>query len=386
MKILHYVSNFLPRSETFIYDLIINLENKNIDNYVVAHTRELEKERPFPKVQFLSENTSLFKKIYYKLFKAYHIRNEKEVVQYIKKIKPKLIHAHFGTNGLRIYNLLKKYNLDIPLVVSFHGIDINVLPKKDKRYLKSIVKMSHDQNVNLTSPSKFLKSKMSKLEINDKKITNIANAYNDAFAKVKKKHFWQYGDELKLINIGRFEEVKGQKYLILAFKKVEEYYPKCKLTLIGYGSLMKELKDLVGQLELEEKVVFLNRVEHINLPKILCEQDIYIQPSIVASDGGEESLSVSTVEAQVVGLPSIVSNIGGLKEVVVDKKSGYLVEDKNEDKIYEMVKLYIDNPYLLKEHSVNGVLICKKRFNSKNIVSEWINLYRSSLQEYDKNI
>jgi len=379
MKILHYISNFLPQSETFIYDLIVNLENKSIDNHVIAHTRELEKERSFPKVQFLSDNTLIFKKIYYKLFKPYHIRNEKEVVQYIKKIKPKLIHAHFGNNGLRIYNLLKKYNLNIPLVVSFHGIDINVLPKKDERYLKSLIKMSHDKNVNFTSPSNFLKNKMSRLGIDDRKITIITNAYNDAFGKVEKKHFWQYGDELKLINIGRFEEVKGQKYLILAFKKVEKYYTNCKLTLIGYGSLMENLKELVSQLELDEKVVFLNRVEHVKLPEILCEQDIYIQPSIVASDGGEESLSVSTIEAQVVGLPSIVSNIGGLKEVVADKQSGYLVEDKNEDKIYKMVKLYIDNPYLLKEHSINGTLACKKRFNSEKIIAEWINLYKGSV-------
>lgn len=386
MKILHYVSNFLPQSETFTYDLIVNLENHHIENYIVAHTRECKKEMPFSKIKLFSNDISIFKKVYYKVFKPYHLRNEKEFVHYVKILKPDLIHAHFGNNGLRIFNLFKKNTINIPLVVSFHGIDINVLPKKDKRYLTSLIKMSHNKNVNFTSPSNFLKNKISQLGIDAKKITVIPNAHNEVFGKVEKKYFWQYGDELKLINVGRFEEVKGQKYLILAFKKIEEYYPNCKLTLIGYGSLMKDMKKLVFQLRLDEKVVFLNKVEHAKLPEILVGQDIYFQPSIVANDGAEENLSVSTIEAQVVGLSAIVSNIGGLKEVVVDKKSGYLVEEKNEDKIYEMVKLYIDNPYLLKEHSKNARKICKNKFDKELIISKWIDLYRSSLQQDDKNI
>lgn len=381
MKILHYISNFLPQSETFIYDLITNLENRSIDNYIIAHTKEPEPERSFSKVSYFSEDVSISKKVYYKLFKPYYIKNDYEMTQYIQEVAPSLIHAHFGANGLRIFNLLQKYNLDIPLVVSFHGIDINVLPGKDPKYLASLVNMSQRGNVNFTSPSTFLKNKMISLGISGEVITVIPNAYNTVFETVCKKHFWQYGDELKMVNIGRFEEVKGHKYLILAFKKIAEYYPKCKLTLIGYGVLMKNLKVLVAQLGLDEKVIFFGKAEHAKLPEILAEQDIYLQPSIVASDGGEENLSVSTIEAQVVGLPSIVSDIGGLKEIVLDKKSGYLIEDKNEDEIFKMVKLYIDNPYLLKEHSENAVFACKKRFNSENIIVEWINIYRDSLKK-----
>ena len=56
----------------------------------------------------------------------------------------------------------------------------------------------------------------------------------------------------------------------------------------------------------------------------MSESDIYIQPSVVASDGAE-NLSVATIEAQVSGLPCIASNIGGLKEIVIDDVTGKLV-------------------------------------------------------------
>ncbi len=382
MKTLHYILNFLPQSETFIYDLIKSLDSNNIDCCVVAHTKDQIESRAFPKVRYFPENASIFKKLYFKLFKPYHIKNDAQIVHYIYEEIPQLIHAHFGPNGLRIYNLLEKYNLNIPLIVSFHGYDINVLPKENHKYLQSIIDMSQSTHVRFTSPSNFLKNKMIKLGIDSEKIHILPNAYNSIFETIEKKEYWQYGDTLKLINIGRFEEVKGQKYLIRALKKVVAYYPKCSLTLIGYGSLQKELQTLSEKLGLKKNIVFLEKVEHNKLPSILAQHDIYIQPSVIAKDGAEESLSVSTIEAQTTGLPAIVSDIGGLPEVVTDKETGFVVKEKNEDQIYEMIKFYIDNPEVIQTHSKNAISASKKKFNQQKILADWINLYRSSTQ-YD---
>ncbi len=377
MKILHYVSHFSLPSETFIYDLINNLENHEIDNYILTHYRELKDERPFSKVKIISEKTSFIKKVYFKLFKQWQIRNKEDVLKYIEELKPDLIHAHFGPNGIKIYKLLKQFKINIPIVVSFHGMDINVLPLKDLNYLNAVKEMNQDDNVVFTSPSIFLKNKMTKLSLTTNKTYILYNAYNNVFNNISKTNFWKYGDELNLLNIGRFAEVKGQVYLIKAFKKVVDFYPNSKLTLIGYGSLEYELKQLVEELNLLDRVLFLKQVEHKSLPSIMSKYDIYLQPSIVASDGAEESLSVSTIEAQAVGLPSIVSNIGGLKEVVVDGKTGYLIDDKDIDLISNKIKSYIKNGKLLKEHSNNSIIFSSEKFNSERIIQKWIKMYRS---------
>lgn len=375
MKILHYVSHFSLPSETFIYDLINNLENHEIDNYILTHYRELKDERPFSKVKIISEKTSFIKKVYFKLFKQWQIRNKEDVLKYIEELKPDLIHAHFGPNGIRIYKLLQRYNIKIPIIVSFHGMDINVLPRKYKSYLDALINMNLDESVIFSSPSEFLKNKMDKLKIGKSKTYVIPNAYNKMFNDMTKVRFWQYGDELNLLHIGRFEEVKGQVYLIEAFKKVVDFYPNSKLTLIGYGSLEYELRQLVENLDLSSRVVFIKNIEHKKLPSLILNYDIYLQPSIVASDGAEENLSVATIEAQAIGLPSIVSNIGGLKEIVVNDKTGYLIDNKSANSILDKIKYYIQNEELLKEHSVNSILICSEKFNSETIIKKWIKVY-----------
>lgn len=375
MKILHYISSFSLPSETFIYDLINNLEDKGIDNYILTHHRELEGERPFEKINITSENTSLIRKIYYKLFSKWKIRNEKYVIEYIHKVNPDIIHAHFGPNGVRIYNLIKKYNLNIPLVISFHGMDINVLPLIDKVYVDYLLQLNKDKNILFTSPSGFLKNKMILLGLDDNLTSVIPNAYNSYFENVKKEKYWQYGDTLKLLNIGRFEEVKGQKYLIEAFSNILKEYPDTTLTLVGYGSLEKELKNLCKSLNVVDKVIFLRQIEHSKLPKLIVAHDIYIQPSIVASDGSEESLGVSTIEAQVCGLPAIASKIGGLNEIVIDNITGKIVDQKDIENIKDEVMFYVNNSDIMKKHAINAIIKAENNFNKEVLINTLKNIY-----------
>lgn len=370
MKVLHYISDFSLPSETFIYDLVQNLEKNGLDNYVLTQRRHLSEERPFPKVKVISEKASLLRKIFHRIFERWSIRNKSEILGFIEEYKPDVIHAHFGPNGVKIYNLIQKYRLDVKLVVSFHGMDINVIPNQSVTYLKQLLKINSANNVYFTSPSKFLKNKMISLGLSSEKIKVIPNAYNDKFKLIQKNNFWKYGDELKLLNIGRFEEVKGQKYLLEAFALSLESYEKMRLTLVGYGSLEKELKDLCRKLNIENKVIFLEKIEHSKLPKIIIEHDLYIQPSIIANDGAEESLSVSTIEAQVCGLPAIVSNIGGLKEIVIDNNTGKLLEEKNINMLSDAIIYYINNPTELKNQSIYAKEKAMERFDKKIIVNE----------------
>lgn len=376
MRILHYVGAFSLPSETFIYDLINNLEKNSCNNYVLTHLRELEDERPFSKVIVINENVNILKKIYYRLFGKWKIRNHIKVIEVIDHIKPDIIHAHFGPNGVKIFNIIEKYNLNIPLVVSFHGMDINVLPRKDRLYTKYLLDLNKSNHVLFTSPSNFLKNKMMKLGLCDDKISIIPNAYNNIFEAVQKENFWQYGDTLKLLNIGRFEEVKGQKYLIEAFAEVIKIYPNTILTLIGYGSLEQELKDLCKTIKIENKVHFLRQVEHSKLPNIIIEHDIYVQPSIVAIDGAEENLSVSTIEAQICGIPAIVSSIGGLKEIVIDNVTGKFSKEKDINSLAKSIIFYVDND-IIEEHSINAKVEAIKRFNKDSIIKKTKELYEN---------
>ncbi len=384
MKVLHFRRKFSLPSETFIYDLICNLEDCGIDNYVLTDDISLTKERPFPKVIKI-KRISFFRRVYNKIFMSLDERKKARqniyidnIAKYINKLSPDVIHAHFGIEGTEIYSALKKHNLNIPIIVAFHGYDVNVLPKKDEIYLSQLLELNTDKmRILFTSPSRFLKNKLISLGMNENKIHIIHNSYNQYFKNIKRKSYWQYGKEFRLLNIGRFVEVKGQKYLIRAFAKLIEKYPNSTLTMIGYGDLESELRAMCVELGLSNKVIFLLQVEHTKIPEIMIRHDVYVQSSIVAEDGAEENLSVSTIEAQVCGLPSVVSNIGGLKEIVIDNVTGMLVEQKNDTSIFSTLEYYIDNPNTIKEHSINAAKHAKEKFNKSEITKQTIKLYNN---------
>jgi glycosyltransferase involved in cell wall biosynthesis len=378
MKVLHYVTSFSPRSETFIYDLIIALENANIDNYVLSHYRELESKRPFSKVNIISQDCGLLKKIFYKMKGKYYLRNSNKIKKFILSLNPNIIHIHFGTSGVRMLNLLAQYRINIPIIISFHGYDINVVPNKDTKYIKELLKLNLYSNVLCTAPSKFLKDKMINLGINEKKIIIVPNAYNDKFKCNKNKKDWKKGSKLKLLSIGRFVEVKGQVYLIKAFAKLLKYYPNAELSLIGYGELKYKLLDLCKDLKIEDKVFILKK-EHQELPQFMSEHHLYLQPSIVASDGAEENLSVATIEAQAMGLPAIVSNIGGLTEIIEHNINGKIVEQKDIDAIFYAIKDYIDNDGDITKHSYNAQKIVKQKYAKEKILNKITQVYKELL-------
>jgi len=377
MRVLHYIGVFSLHSETFIYDFIKNLEENGIENCVLTHNRYLKIERPFKKVKVVSEKVNFFTKIYHKIFERWSIKNKKEVLENIKKCNPDLIHAHFGPNGVKMYNLMQKYKLDVKLIVSFHGMDINVMPKKNSEYTNMLRNMNDAENVYFTSPSIFLKNKMISIGLSSEKIKVIPNVYNQKFKLYKKEIFWKHGNKLKLLNIARFEEVKGQKYLLESFALALQSYKQMSLTLVGYGKLEKELKNQCKKLNIENKVTFCIKVKHSKLPKLIIEHDLYIQPSIIASDGAEENLSVATIEAQACGLPAIVSNIGGLREIVINNKTGKIVEEKNIKMISDAIIYYLKNPATLKDHSINARKKTLERFDKINIMNKIKKLYKS---------
>jgi glycosyltransferase involved in cell wall biosynthesis len=350
MKVLHYISDFSLPSETFIYDLIINLnQHERINNFVLTQRTHLETERPFENKIVLNENFP--SRVYHKIrdFQGYTMVNPVMVQKAITDIDPDIIHSHFGPNGIRMNDILKKYNLNIPHLVSFHGTDINSLPDVKRNYLKNVHELCKQENTYFTAPSQFLRNKMINRGIPEEKITVVKNSFNTSFLSAEKQKEFRYGDTLKLINVGRLESVKGQKYLIEAFSKLKGIYPNIHLTIIGKGKLESELKKVAKKYAVENEIDFLGNVSHQNIPNLLVQHDIYIQPSIITNKNVEENSPISVLEALAVGMPVIASDIGGLKEIIKIEKNGFLVSPKSVDDIVYRLKIFIENPKLIKE-------------------------------------
>jgi len=135
-----------------------------------------------------------------------------------------------------------------------------------------------------------------------------------------------FSSDLNIINVGRLSQEKGIRYLI---KSLESLSPSAKLFLVGDGPEKNNLKRLVEKLELENRVMFVGKIAHEELPKILNAMDVFVLPAI-----SMEGFSNSMLEAMACGLPVVTTPIGAGPEVIKEE-IGVVVEPKNPKKLAE---------------------------------------------------
>src|SRR3989344_5570193 len=159
---------------------------------------------------------------------------------------------------------------------------------------------------------------------------------------------------------GALEKRKGIDVLINAFNILHTtyYILHTKLIIVGTGPESESLKLQVSagggsafggkNLKLDEKMVFLDWMDNDELPALLSEVDIFVFPSRPIG-GWEEQFGYAIAEASACGVPVVATNIGSINEVVIDGKSGFLVEPNNSEQLAEEINKILSNPELAEE-------------------------------------
>ena len=133
--------------------------------------------------------------------------------------------------------------------------------------------------------------------------------------------------EWRICTIGRLTPIKGHRELIQAFRIVAKEFPRARLSIVGGASAphekyLKEVERLVVELGLKEKVEFVGHQPDV--PRILAGMDLVVLPST-----GQEAFGRVLIEAGAAGVPVVATAVGGVAEVVVDRRTGFLVPPKD---------------------------------------------------------
>ena len=160
-----------------------------------------------------------------------------------------------------------------------------------------------------------------------------------------------------LIYLGRLEEYKGIRELIVGFSQVAKKFPEAKLHIYGTGPLLD-----FCQKHSNSQIIYHGFTD--DPLKKIAESEIFILPSYI------EGLSLSLIDATMLGKAIIATNIDGNPEVVEDQKNGLLIPAKDIDALAEAIEKLLLNPKLVKEFSHQSRLKYLHEFDYEKTIHE----------------
>lgn len=329
---------------------IISFEKAEIEGVNVHYIRPIRCE--------ISENSADSKSISY-IMRAHIVK------KVLGEIRPDIVHAHYAT-GYGLTGALCKAK---PYIISTWGSDVCLAPRKN-RLFKYVLKYNLKRADYVTATSRDLTRETS-LYTNKKVITIPFGVDTSRFSN-------RHQGERNNITIGivkSLETIYGVRYLIEAFARLCKRYQNIELLIVGDGPLRKELEELCRRLHVEDKVIFAGGIPNSGVPVLLNNMDIFVMPSL------SESFGVSILEAESCEIPVIATEVGGIPEVVVNGRTGFLVKPADSGEIEQKLSKLIEDKALREKMGKEGRKFVEENYDWNDSVEQMYRLYKDILNK-----
>ena len=143
---------------------------------------------------------------------------------------------------------------------------------------------------------------------------------------------------LQILAVGRFVQKKGFAHLLDAISTLSDENINLHLTLIGDGPLMPELKAKAADSGIESVITFAGQQNTDHVRQAMTRADVVVVPSVTSDSGEMEGLPVVIMEAMASGVPVIASDHSAISEIVKDRETGLLTQEKDAQGIARAIK------------------------------------------------
>ncbi len=297
---------------------------------------------------------------------------DRALVNYLKREKIDVVFAEYGTVGAMVTEACKMAG--VPLVVNFHGADIyqknsyseyNEYYQTMFAYASAIVAVSTDmQNRLIEVGAPAGKVYWNPCGVDTSKFTLVN-------VEASKPYF---------LSVGRFVEKKSPTSVVKAFDMITRAVPGTRLWMVGTGPLFAGTKALIDELDLADKITLTGPLAPDKIRELFDQTRCFVQHSVTAPDGDQEGTPVTILEASASGLPVVSTQHAGIKQAVIDHKTGYLVPEHHIEamasymiKLAKDATLAKDKGIAGREHMVNIYAIEKRIAVLDNIIQKSIN-------------
>lgn len=323
MKILYFSRNYTPHDFRFLNSLS-RTEHEIFYLKLEANQRQVE-DRPVP------ENVQQI--LWAGGQRAFRWSDLPRLVwdfrRVAKRLKPDIVHA----GPIQTCAFIAVFSGFHPVLTKSWGYDL-VRDADSSKWMQWVTQYTLKRSAFFTSDANVTRDKAVAFGMNPENIALFPWGVNvERFAP--KTHKRANVQTLTLFCNRTWEPIYGVDVLAKAFVKVASVNPDVNLIFLGGGSQGANIRKILTNGGVMERVHFGGQVSHRDLPRWNHMADIYISPSHV--DGS----SISLLEALACGVPSLVSDIPGNKEWIEDGVNGWLFRDGDVDDLAEKILLAI---------------------------------------------
>lgn len=225
----------------------------------------------------------------------------------------RIVHCHFGNRALQLLPLYDHGLLRAPLVVTFHGYDLQgYLQERSAAVYRPLFERARS----LIATGPYMRELLLSVGAPAGRITTIANGVRTDLIRCAPRAALVSGEPLRLLTVGRLVEKKGIAFGLDAAADLVRGGVALRYTIIGDGPLKRVLAERARDLGIAAHVQFLGSQSHSAVLQHMQEAHLLLSPGVVAATGDVETQGVALLEAMASGLPLVATAVGGVVHTV----------------------------------------------------------------------
>lgn len=298
-----------------------------------------------------------------------------------------IIHAHDWVVAFSARTLKKSYN--IPIITTIHATEHgrnHGLYNETQRYINSVERWLTEESWQIIINSEYMKNEIKTIfNISAEKLHIIPNGVDlNKFKNIeidfKFRNKFANENEKVVFFVGRLVNEKGVHVLIDAIPKIINSYNDVKFVIAGRGPSLESLQEKAQTNGVAHKVVFTGYISDEELNKLYICADIAVFPSLY------EPFGIVALEGMVANIPVVVSDTGGLGEIVNHGIDGMKSYVGNPNSLADSILELLFSPKLVEEIKLNAKEKVKNFYNWDLISRKTLQVYSAVVDEAKKKI
>jgi len=296
-----------------------------------------------------------------------------------------IIHAHDWIVAFAARVL--KYGYNIPMVCTIHATEYGRnwgIYNDTQKYISSIEWMLTYEAWKVIVNSGYMKTEVRNIfSLPEDKIRIVHNGVDiDKFKGLHKdfgfRRNYASDNEKIVFFVGRLVHEKGVHVLMDAIPKILSYYNDVKFVIAGKGPQLDYLRMKTAEMGISQKVYFTGYISDEDLARLYKCCDIAVVPSLY------EPFGIVALEGIVAGVPVVVSDTGGLGEIVEHGRDGMKFYTGNSNSLADCILELLFNPDKVSEIVKNAYEKAARLYDRRIISMRTLEVYREILDENEK--